>query len=196
MTRGRTARPDDPPAGVIRRCPDLPMSQWATSPKSVQNREEEQNARHGREPWDSRVLQELPCVPIPRANMMNAVPGYVPGVSSRPGFDFDAGTLFVGNHINTGLVITASHTIAAINTRYLTPNTTHAAPRCTARNFDGSVRVEALLQRSALRPEQHHPHGRIPTARSHQSPLSSSDLAKVSPQVLTEMMLSKVRPFI
>ena len=121
------------------------MSQWATSPKSVQNREEEQNARHGREPWDSRVLQELPCVPVPRANMMNAVPGYVPGVGSRPGFDVDAGTLFVGNHINTGLVINTSHTIAAINTRYLTPNTTHAAPRRTAPNFDGSVRVEALL---------------------------------------------------
>ena len=57
------------------------MSQWATSPKSVQNREEEQNARHGREPWDSRVLQELPCVPVPRANRMNAAPGYVPGTT-------------------------------------------------------------------------------------------------------------------
>ena len=162
MTRGRTARPDDPPAGVIRRCPDLPMSQWATSPKSVQNREEEQNARHGREPWDSRVLQELPCVPIPRANMMNAVPGYVPGVGSRPGFDYDAGTLFVGNHINTGLLMYMSHNCSnqhkISDIEYNTRSPTAHCAQLRRKRASGSAVAALCFTPRTPSPSWTHPH--------------------------------------
>merc|ERR1719199_95091 len=112
---GRVSANDRPAGQSNRDQPmNLPMSKWTTLPKSKEEADHEVLARHGREPWDARVNQELPCVPVPRVNMMNSIPGYVPGVGATHGFGDDAGTLFVGSTINTG-------------------------PRKPARNFDGGL---------------------------------------------------------
>lgn len=105
-----------------------------------------------RKKWDSRVLADLPCVPIPRAYTAINIPGYVPGVGCTNGFGKDAGTLYIGPD----------------SVREFAYST-----RKAARTLTGGIRAEAILQRSSLLRDTVTPK----SARSYQGPLGNTELA-------------------